>query len=343
MGWPPADAHQEVRQALALFTASGPDYLFGWVLAAGIRACADLAEQARARRDDYALRDALAAAQDLGSWVEQMKGTPFTDHPFVAAIPAEPGNLGRRAHPAGRGQRPRRVAGGGEDLGGPGLAAPRRVYMVAARPGATRRRAARRGGRPALRAAAARRRRACAAAGPGPPARAGGPGSRWMLPLPPRRRRTPHRADRAGTGGAAATGRRGAPTPRSARSCSSAHGPRACTSPISCASWASLGGCRPPRWPSGLACWTPPGPEHRPRESKHHDCTVDRSAALHCRRILGATLQLRPMEDIMKTFQPSRALLAAIPIAGLALAAVPAAAATGPTPPDRTPCISAPS
>jgi DNA-binding CsgD family transcriptional regulator len=53
-----------------------------------MRACADLAEQARARRDGYAARDALAAADELLSWVEQMAGAPFTAHPFVAAIPA---------------------------------------------------------------------------------------------------------------------------------------------------------------------------------------------------------------------------------------------------------------
>ena len=31
----------------------------------------------------------LAAADDLVSWVDQMAGAPFTDHPFVATIPAE--------------------------------------------------------------------------------------------------------------------------------------------------------------------------------------------------------------------------------------------------------------
>ena len=77
-----------MRQALAPFTAPDLTILFGWLLAAGMRACADLAEQARARRDGYAVRDALAAAGDLASWVEQMEGAPFTDHPFVAAIPA---------------------------------------------------------------------------------------------------------------------------------------------------------------------------------------------------------------------------------------------------------------
>jgi DNA-binding CsgD family transcriptional regulator len=84
----PDDALPEVRQALALFTAPDLTILFGWLLAEGMRACADLAEQARARRDDYAARDALGAADGLASWVEQMAGTPFTDHPFVAAIPA---------------------------------------------------------------------------------------------------------------------------------------------------------------------------------------------------------------------------------------------------------------
>src|SRR5262249_56042722 len=71
-----------------LFTASDLTILFGWLLAAGMRACADLAEQARARRDGYAARDALDAARELISWVERMDGTPFTDHPFEAAIPA---------------------------------------------------------------------------------------------------------------------------------------------------------------------------------------------------------------------------------------------------------------
>jgi DNA-binding CsgD family transcriptional regulator len=82
----PGDALQQVRRALALFTDPDLTILFGWLLAAGMRACADLAGQARARRDGDAARDALAAADDLASWVEQMAGTPFTDHPFVAAI-----------------------------------------------------------------------------------------------------------------------------------------------------------------------------------------------------------------------------------------------------------------
>jgi DNA-binding CsgD family transcriptional regulator len=54
-----------------------------------MRACADLAEQARARRDQFGAADAVAAADRLIAWVEQMAGAPFTDHPLVATIPAE--------------------------------------------------------------------------------------------------------------------------------------------------------------------------------------------------------------------------------------------------------------
>jgi DNA-binding CsgD family transcriptional regulator len=59
----------------------------GWLLAAAMRACADLSEQARAR-DEMAVRAALAAADDLVSWVNREHDVPFTDHPYVAIIPA---------------------------------------------------------------------------------------------------------------------------------------------------------------------------------------------------------------------------------------------------------------
>jgi hypothetical protein len=54
-----------------------------------MRACADLAEQARAGRDEEAVRAALAAADDLASCVNRERDVPFTEHPFVATIPAE--------------------------------------------------------------------------------------------------------------------------------------------------------------------------------------------------------------------------------------------------------------
>ena len=85
----PGDALQETRRALALFKAPDLTILSGRLLAAGMRACADLAEQARARRDQGAAMDAADAADGLATWVERMGGAPFTDHRYLAAIPAE--------------------------------------------------------------------------------------------------------------------------------------------------------------------------------------------------------------------------------------------------------------
>ena len=61
----------------------------GRLLAAGLRACADLAEQARARRDDPAAQAAEAAAGELasrgrGGW----SGSRSPTIPYVGAIPA---------------------------------------------------------------------------------------------------------------------------------------------------------------------------------------------------------------------------------------------------------------
>ena len=52
-----------------------------------MRACADLAEQARAGRGEPAA--ALAVAAELAAWADLTGGAPFTDHPWVATIPAE--------------------------------------------------------------------------------------------------------------------------------------------------------------------------------------------------------------------------------------------------------------
>ena len=85
----PGDALAEVQQLLRRYTAPDLTILCGRLLAAGMRACADLAGQARARRDPVAAEGALAAAEGLAGWVERMGGAPFADHPFVATIPAE--------------------------------------------------------------------------------------------------------------------------------------------------------------------------------------------------------------------------------------------------------------
>src|SRR5262249_15010832 len=118
----PGDALHQMQRAVDPFTAPDLTILFGWLLTANIRACADLAEQARTRRNGYATRDALAAAGDLASWVEQMASAPFTDHPFVAAIPAaratwdaERTQVARASDPAAW----RAAAKSWEDLGWP--------------------------------------------------------------------------------------------------------------------------------------------------------------------------------------------------------------------------------
>ena len=54
----------------------------------GMRACAELAGQGRARRDNAATQGALAAAGELVAWAERTGGAPFADHPYVATIPA---------------------------------------------------------------------------------------------------------------------------------------------------------------------------------------------------------------------------------------------------------------
>jgi DNA-binding CsgD family transcriptional regulator len=85
----PDEALQEVRPVLALFRSPDLAFACGRLLAAGMRACADLAERARARRDDQAAGAALAAAGDLAAWADRMGGVPFTGQPLMATIPAE--------------------------------------------------------------------------------------------------------------------------------------------------------------------------------------------------------------------------------------------------------------
>jgi DNA-binding CsgD family transcriptional regulator/tetratricopeptide (TPR) repeat protein len=85
----PAEALEAARRVLPLFLTPDLTILCGRLLAAGMRASADLAERAHARRDDPAAMAAVTAADGLASWAEQMAGAPFTGHPYVASIPAE--------------------------------------------------------------------------------------------------------------------------------------------------------------------------------------------------------------------------------------------------------------
>jgi DNA-binding CsgD family transcriptional regulator len=85
----PKEAVEDVQRALERLRETDWVVFGGWLLAVGMRACADLAERARARRDDdQAVRAALAAADDLASWVKRKQDVPFTAHPFLAANPA---------------------------------------------------------------------------------------------------------------------------------------------------------------------------------------------------------------------------------------------------------------
>ncbi|HEY3956747.1 MAG TPA: AAA family ATPase [Streptosporangiaceae bacterium] len=85
----PGDALEEAASVLARFEATDLTAFCGRLLVAAMRACADLAEAARARRDAPAAGAAQAAAGDLASWVDQTAAAPFTDHPLQATIPAE--------------------------------------------------------------------------------------------------------------------------------------------------------------------------------------------------------------------------------------------------------------
>ena len=167
----PGDALEEVRRTLTPFEDVPDPGLtggYGQPLAAGMRACADLAEQARARRDDDAAHAAEAAAAELASLLERWQGVPFTDNAFLAQVPAN--------HAAWDAEQTRLA--GASDPGAwhtaaktckPGLPAPRRVRVVAARPGAAGRRAAHHRCGRRLAGRRGRRRRARAADRPGSP------------------------------------------------------------------------------------------------------------------------------------------------------------------------------
>ena len=85
----PGDALAETQRAVALFKVPDLTIMSGRLLGAGLRACADLAERARARRHGAAAAAASTAAESLVTWIGQMGGAPFADHPFVAVIPAQ--------------------------------------------------------------------------------------------------------------------------------------------------------------------------------------------------------------------------------------------------------------
>jgi DNA-binding CsgD family transcriptional regulator len=85
----PDEALELVQRGLALVNKAAYLAKFcGRLLASGMRACADLAERARAGRG-LSVSAALAAGDELADWLEHAGGVPLIDHPFVATTPAE--------------------------------------------------------------------------------------------------------------------------------------------------------------------------------------------------------------------------------------------------------------
>ena len=83
-----------IHQVLAELKSPRQAIFCGPVLTAGMRACADLAERARARQDEAAESAALASGADLTDRAARLPADPFAGHPsgghpFAATIPAE--------------------------------------------------------------------------------------------------------------------------------------------------------------------------------------------------------------------------------------------------------------
>jgi DNA-binding NarL/FixJ family response regulator/tetratricopeptide (TPR) repeat protein len=125
-GGRPGDALAEIQRVLGLFKTPVLTMFCGPLLVTGMRACADLAEQARARRDEAAAAQARAAAADLASWADRSSGAPLTDHPLMATTPATRATWdAERARVAGASDAEawRPAAEAWQDLGCPHLAA----------------------------------------------------------------------------------------------------------------------------------------------------------------------------------------------------------------------------
>jgi DNA-binding CsgD family transcriptional regulator/tetratricopeptide (TPR) repeat protein len=85
----PAAALGQVERALAVLGGCAVEQFCGELFALGARATADLAETARARRDDDVERNALDAVDRLRAGLDRMRGRPFADHHFVATVPGD--------------------------------------------------------------------------------------------------------------------------------------------------------------------------------------------------------------------------------------------------------------
>ena len=84
----PGEALEEIFRELPALTIPVM-YMGAPLLILGMRACADLAETAQARRDEAAAAEAAATAADLMSWIDRLAVSPFTDLPGQVYPPAE--------------------------------------------------------------------------------------------------------------------------------------------------------------------------------------------------------------------------------------------------------------
>ncbi|WP_432877408.1 helix-turn-helix transcriptional regulator [Kribbella sp. CA-245084] len=85
----PAEAVREVETALEYHDGTDEVQLCGSLLVLGLRACADLAEAARAGRDDGGVQLALAVARRIESWRDRQTADPLGDSAFFRAGSAE--------------------------------------------------------------------------------------------------------------------------------------------------------------------------------------------------------------------------------------------------------------
>jgi DNA-binding CsgD family transcriptional regulator len=85
----PDGALDEARRALAAIEGTDEVMHAGWLLVTALRASADIAVRARARRDDRALHHALTTQDELHTWRQRQTSDPFAAHPYLPARTAQ--------------------------------------------------------------------------------------------------------------------------------------------------------------------------------------------------------------------------------------------------------------
>ena len=118
----PQDALTEAEAALRTLQDTDDQMYAGALLVLAARACADLAERARARRDKQGQLDAQAALSRLDELADGMGGVPFTEHLLGrVSRPTAPAGTPNAVVPTGTTTQPsgQRAAAAWDDLGRP--------------------------------------------------------------------------------------------------------------------------------------------------------------------------------------------------------------------------------